>query len=94
MRGIVVKWFLIVVIAFCGQDAISQELDSEREGSSLFLQRPSLQLRAGFTGSYWNPKGIDPYQLDTYGRTYAYVDVAAMHPLLFLGEGFDLISIP
>ena len=55
---------------------------------------PHLELRAGYTGSFWSPKGIEPYQVNTYGRSMAYAELAVVHPLLVVSEALDFIEIP
>ncbi len=55
---------------------------------------PHLEVRAGYTGSFWSPKGIEPYQVNTYGRSMAYAELALVHPLLVFSQALDVIQIP
>ncbi|MFH0883260.1 MAG: hypothetical protein V2A56_09770, partial [bacterium] len=55
---------------------------------------PHLEVRAGYTGSFWSPRGIEPYQVNTYGRSMAYAELAVVHPLLILSEALDVIEMP
>ncbi len=55
---------------------------------------PSIRFSAGFSGGIWSPKGITPYEVDTYGRSSFYFEAGINHPLLFLGEGLDILDIP
>ncbi len=54
----------------------------------------TLELRAGYTGTRWTPYGLDPYEVDNYGREMLYAELAIVHPLLIAGEAFDLLQIP
>lgn len=56
--------------------------------------RPQLVARAGYTGSYWSPHNIEPYEISSYGRKHAYAEVGLLHPLIVFGEAFDLIQVP
>jgi len=65
-------------------------------GDVLFLSQDdlSVDLKGGYTGNYWSPKGLGPFEVDTYGRSMIFGELAVNHPLLIFGEKYDMISMP
>ena len=72
--------------------AVPAHAQSESSDNAAWM--PHLEARAGFSGSFWSPKGIDPYQVNTYGRSMAYAELALVHPLLVFSEALDVVEIP
>jgi hypothetical protein len=68
--------------------------DSQEKESPLLGGPFRLEIRAGYTGTMWTPKGLEPYVVNNYGRELFYGELAVLHPLLTLGEAFDIVQIP
>ncbi|MCB2213339.1 hypothetical protein KQI52_14590 [bacterium] len=73
--------------------ADDDELLNKNE-SAIPVGRPELILRSGYMANVWVPAGLEPYELDDYGRNLFYVELALNHPLFHLGEMFDIINVP
>ncbi len=58
------------------------------------LSRPSLILTAGYTGAKWSLHNLAPYNMTSYGRNQAFIDLGIHHPLITLSDAFDFIQIP
>lgn len=67
---------------------------SAQEEDGIFGLKPKLIVQGGGTGSYWAPRGIEPYEVDTYGRQQVYGEIKLLHPLLILSEAFDIVQVP
>ena len=69
--------------------------DSDPDQDESVLGGPfRLELRAGYTGTMWTPKGLEPYEVNNYGRKLLYAELAVLHPLLVVGEALDIVRIP
>lgn len=60
----------------------------------IFSLKPQLVIQGGATGSFWAPRGIEPYEVDTYGRRQIYGEIKLLHPLLIISEAMDVVEIP
>lgn len=65
---------------------------AEEETPSLLM--PAVDLRAGYSGTMWTPKNLEPFEVNSYGRNLFYGEVSILHPLAFLGEAFDIFNVP
>ncbi|MBS1260846.1 MAG: hypothetical protein MAG453_00162 [Calditrichaeota bacterium] len=83
------------LLSACPVSPLAQKSDTSPDQPGSLLGGPfRLELRAGYTGTMWTPKGIEPYEVQTYGRNLLYGELALHHPLLILGRAFDVFDIP
>ncbi len=86
---------LAAILLFPTTPAVSQTSGYQQIDQELaMLQRPSLILSAGYTGAKWNISNLDPYDMASYGRNLAFINLGLHHPLITLGEAFDVIQVP
>jgi hypothetical protein len=53
-----------------------------------------INLRAGYIGTTWSPKGTEPITVSTYGRSMTFAELELAHPFRVFGEELDFVEIP
>ena len=84
--------FMLLIVWFWPVSANSEEMEGDIWNRIVGL--PGLRIEAGFQGGLWRPYGLGSYAVNNYSRSSFYAEVGISHPLLFLGEGFDVFDIP
>lgn len=75
--------------------AVPSPREVERDRETSFFGGPfALSLRAGYSGTMWQPEGLGPFDVKSYGRNLLYAEIAIHHPLLIINEALDIVNIP
>jgi len=92
-RKLSALFFIFVLTNFLPAFALDTP-DSNTKKTPMLGGPFGLEIRVGYTGTMWTPKGLEPYVVNNYGREMFYGELAVIHPLLTLGEAFDIVQIP
>ncbi len=83
---------LLLLVALIPTELVAQSTGADDESEMERLVQ--VDLRGGYTGTLWSPKGLGTYEVESYGRNMLYAELSIKHPFLIINEALDFIQIP
>ncbi len=85
--------FILIILILVVSSSFAA--DNDRLLPGLYeSNRPVLYVSPMFNGSVWNPRGLQPYDLSAYPRSYLGVELSLHHPLRVFHHKMDYLQIP
>ncbi len=87
--------FALLTAAFLVLPPAGWALDNDRLLAEITgSDRPNLVISPVVSGTVWNPRGLQPYDLDAYPRSYIGVELGLHNPLRILHHEANFLQIP